>query len=243
MKLRSQSTAGEDRSIVLVPVERRGGPLQSALYTLVVALLRPVERLWIRAGLSADTATLASLGIALGACIAAALGHLAAAAGLYLIAGAFDLLDGRIARMTSTVSPRGAALDSIVDRIAEGLVVGGLSWHLRSTPGLALCLVFLVASMGVSYARARGEGLGVSIEAGIMNRGPRVVLFALAMALEGFFGAASTPSLAFLLALGGLALLTILTAIVRVRLVLRALPGPAISAPRKASRLPIRRIR
>lgn len=224
MKLRSQSTAEEDRALALAPIERRGGALQSALYRLVVLLIRPLEQLYLRAGWSADVATLASLLVALGSGIAAALGRLSLAGILYLLAGALDLLDGRIARRTNSASLRGAALDSIVDRFAEGLVIGGLAWSLRSSLGLALCLGFLIASTGVSYARARGEGLGVKIDAGIMNRGPRVALLSLLMIGEGIHDAAQ-PSLPFLLALGLLTLMTFLTALSRVVLVLRALPG------------------
>lgn len=226
MKLRSQSTADGTPALVVGASERRGGPLQSAAYALVVALLGPIERLLIRAGMSADFATLASLAVAVVSGAAAAAGHLVAAGVLYLFAGALDLLDGRIARQTNTASPRGAALDSIVDRFSEGLVLGGLAFSLRATPGLGLCLAFLVASMGVSYARARGEGLGVSIDAGLMNRGPRVALMALAMVLEGSLRRGDEPTTAFLVGLGSLAFLTLATATARIVLLLRRLPGP-----------------
>lgn len=243
MELRSESTADEDDALVLRSVERRGGPLQTALYGLVVVLLGPIERAFIRIGLSADSATLASLVVALGAGLAAASGNLITAGGLYILAGALDLLDGRIARRTKTTSPRGAALDSIVDRFAEGLVVSGLAWNLRGGSGLLLCLAFLVASMGVSYARARGEGLGVRIDAGLMNRGPRVALFALVMIVEGIFREGAAPTLAFLGALGGLALMTLVTAVFRIVLLLQKLPGPPREIPRKGNRLGVRRIR
>lgn len=226
MKLRSQSTADGTPALVVAAAERRGGPLQSAAYAIVVALLGPIERLLIRAGMSADVATLASLVVAIFSGIAAAAGHLVLAGVLYLLAGALDLLDGRIARQTNTACPRGAALDSIVDRFSEGLVLGGLAFSLRATPGLGLCLTFLVASMGVSYARARGEGLGVSIDSGIMNRGPRVALMALAMILEGSLRTGNEPTMGFLIGLGALALLTSVTAAFRIVLLLRRLPGP-----------------
>lgn len=227
MKLRSQSTADGSPALVFGSGERRGGPLQSAAYALLVALLGPIERLLVRAGLSANGATLASLVVALFAGLAAAFGQLVVAGILYLLAGALDLLDGRIARQTNTASPRGAALDSIVDRFAEGLVLGGLAFSLRATPGLALCLTFLVASMGVSYARARGEGLGVRIDAGIMNRGPRVAFMGLAMIVEGSLRDGQAPTMGFLVGLGVLAFLTLVTATFRIVVLLRRLPGPS----------------
>lgn len=226
MELRGQRTAEEPRAIALAPDMRRGGPIQSAIYAQLLAGLAPLEALCVRVGLSANLATLLSLATAALACLAASYGSLALAGALYLVAGLFDLLDGRIARLTQTASLRGAALDSIVDRFAEGLVISGLALFLRDSPGLPLCLVFFTASMGVSYARARGEGLGVKIEAGIMNRGPRVAILGLAMILEGLLST-EPPSLAFLVTLSVLTLLTLVTALVRVVLVLRALPGPA----------------
>lgn len=240
MELRGERTAEEPRAMVIAPDMRRGGPIQSAIYAQILALMAPIEGLCLRVGLSADVATLLSLLTAALACLAGCFGSLALSGALYLVAGLFDLLDGRIARLSQTASPRGAALDSIVDRFAEGLVVSGLALSLRESPGLALCLVFLTASMGVSYARARGEGLGVKVDAGIMNRGPRVAILGLAMILEGLLSS-QPPSFAFLASLGLLTFLTLVTALVRVVLVLRALPGPTHREKPKSPRAPGRR--
>lgn len=212
--------------------------MQTAAYAVAAFAVRPFERLCVRAGIGANAITVSSLVVAMVAGVAAARDDLAMAGAIYLVAGALDLLDGRVARATGTASARGAALDSIVDRFAEGSVVGGLAWALRATPGVALCIAFLVASMGVSYARARGEGLGVKIETGAMNRGARVVLLAVAMIVEGLFGDAGA-STAFLAALALLVLATAATAAVRVALVLHALPR-AEHAPRRA---PFRSVR
>jgi CDP-diacylglycerol--glycerol-3-phosphate 3-phosphatidyltransferase len=232
MDLRPQSTfrtsLGGDAG-----TEARGGPLQTAAYRVAVVAVAPLERACVRGGVGAQAITLASLGLAVVAAWLAAASWVGWAGGVYLLSGACDLLDGRVARSTATASARGAALDSIADRLAEAFVVGGLAWGLRGSAGPALCYAFVVASMLVSYARARGEGLGVRVDAGAMARGPRLALLGAAMLLEGIFGAPKDgPSLAFLSALALLAGATSATALVRIVLVLRALPGPGETPPR-----------
>jgi CDP-diacylglycerol--glycerol-3-phosphate 3-phosphatidyltransferase len=213
----------------------RGGPLVLAVYRRLIALIHPLELFCIRRDIGPTAITLASLGAAILAALLAASGFLFAAGAIYLVAGGFDLLDGRIARLTHRTSPQGAALDSIVDRLAEALVLGGVAWCVRGTPGAPFAVVFLVASMAVSYARARGEGLGVSVGQGAMARGPRVVMSSLLMCGEGLFGSAGKghPSLLFIVGIALLAVLTTMTAARRVVLVLAALPGPLGIGPDK----------
>jgi phosphatidylglycerophosphate synthase len=190
-------------------------------------LIRPAELFCIRRGIGPTAITLTSLGVATLAAAFAASGWLFFGGVIYLMAGGLDLLDGRIARMTEQVSPRGAALDSIVDRAAEALVLGGVAWGTRGAAASSLSVLFLVVSMGVSYARARGEGLGVTVGQGAMARGPRLVMAALLMIGEGIFGRGGhgNPSWAFTIGLGLLAVSTAMTAVHRVVLVLLALPG------------------
>jgi phosphatidylinositol phosphate synthase len=205
----------------------RGGPLLTAAYALALRAIRPLEGFCLRREISPTAITLASLGLSVFAAALAGSGWLFSAGVLYLAAGGLDLLDGHVARLTGQASPRGAALDSIVDRVAEALVLGGLAWGARGSPAASLAMIFLVASMGVSYARARGEGLGVHIGQGAMARGPRLLLASLLMCAEGLFGGfdQGRPSSAFAIGLGLLALATAMTAAHRVVLVLLALPG------------------
>lgn len=91
--------------------------------------------------------------------------------------GAADVLDGRIARARSMASPRGAFLDSTLDRYAEvGAFVGLALWF----RGDALFLLAAVAGLGgsllVSYARARGESVGVLCTGGVLQRAERLLL-------------------------------------------------------------------
>src|SRR5690606_3203790 len=73
--------------------------------------------------------------------------------------------------------PRGAFLDSTLDRFAEvGAFVGLAVLYRESTLGVVLVAAALGGSLLVSYARARGESLGVVCKVGIMQRAERLLL-------------------------------------------------------------------
>ena len=103
---------------------------------------------------------------------------------VFLAGGALDLMDGALARLTGRVSPFGALLDSVFDRLSEAALFVGLAvYALRADMTdnyrvffITVLLLALIFSQGVSYLRARGEGLGVFTRAGIMTRPERVVL-------------------------------------------------------------------
>ena len=84
-------------------------------------------------------------------------------AGFVLVFGAWcDLFDGEIARKTGTQSPAGAFLDSNLDRISEIVLFAGLAAAFPDRSGVVWAVAALSDSLMVSYARARGEGLGVA---------------------------------------------------------------------------------
>jgi CDP-diacylglycerol--glycerol-3-phosphate 3-phosphatidyltransferase len=135
---------------------------------------------WLgRRGVTANALTYASLILAVGAGIAAAMGHVGAAGLLVLVSGLCDMLDGVVARATGTQSSFGALLDSTVDRLTDGLPLLGLvvaySAHgpVASIPALAM-----LGGFAVSYVRARAESLGAKLPSLFMRRPERVVLLA-----------------------------------------------------------------
>ena len=134
-------------------------------------------------------------------------GHFTWGALLVLLSGAFDLLDGSLARSTGQASRFGALLDSTLDRWGESLLFGGLLIHYWARPGaieVPLLFAAIVGSLLVSYVRARAEGLGIDCEVGLFTRGRRIVLLAAGL-LVGQVA----------ITLGVLAVLTNLTAIQR----------------------------
>jgi CDP-diacylglycerol--glycerol-3-phosphate 3-phosphatidyltransferase len=112
----------------------------------------------------------------------AAGGEFLAAGLLMLFSSALDLLDGALARKTGTVTRFGAVFDSILDRLSEAAVLGGLLFHYSQVGGhtmeVALCYAAVVGSIMVSYARARAEGIGLNLREGLFTRAERVILLA-----------------------------------------------------------------
>ncbi|MCP8307785.1 MAG: CDP-alcohol phosphatidyltransferase family protein [archaeon] len=96
-----------------------------------------------------------------------------------LISGFADVLDGSVARAKGLVSSRGAFLDSTFDRLGELMVFTGILIGRLSDP--FLILMTLSFSLLVSYARARGESLGISLSGtGIGERAERILVLSIA---------------------------------------------------------------
>ncbi|ACZ37720.1 CDP-alcohol phosphatidyltransferase family protein [Sphaerobacter thermophilus] len=144
--------------------------------------LQRVGLLVARTRLSPNGFTL--LGLLLNLVVAAVIasGNLVAGGILALAAGAFDMLDGAVARVTNRVTRFGGFFDSTLDRYSEALVYGGvLLYLLRSgTDTVPILLVYatMVGSLMVSYTRARAEAVGIKAEVGLFARPERVILLA-----------------------------------------------------------------
>jgi phosphatidylglycerophosphate synthase len=183
-----------------------------------VWVLTPVERL-LAGRLSPNQITALSLLASLGTGIAAALGHLITALWLFTASGVLDILDGRIARTMGRQTKSGALFDSVSDRWGELFAMAGYAWYLRDTPWMFAAMAASAGSVMVSYTRARGEGLGLDLHGGIMQRAERVILVCMGTFVGAWVGA--NPSTAYLSAyiVGGtmsiLALTTIWTAVGR----------------------------
>jgi CDP-diacylglycerol--glycerol-3-phosphate 3-phosphatidyltransferase len=107
-------------------------------------------------------------------------------AGLVMIfANFFDLLDGRVARLTGRVTKFGAFLDSSLDRLSDMVVFLGIiifysrDTEYHSTLYAALTGAALIGSVMVSYTSARAESLIPKCDVGFLRRPERVVLLIL----------------------------------------------------------------
>ena len=82
------------------------------------------------------------------------------AAGLLVIFGLFDALDGELARLQGKASSTGMVLDASTDRMKEVLLYTGVAYSLVAQD-LARFAVWAVAACGaslcVSYVKAKGE--------------------------------------------------------------------------------------
>ncbi len=98
---------------------------------------------------------------------------------IMILNGLFDMLDGRVARLTKTVTPFGGFFDSVVDRYADLAVFFGLLVYYARLGRLSYVVLVAFAMTGsimVSYARARAECLIPTCKVGFMERPERVVL-------------------------------------------------------------------
>jgi len=139
--------------------------------------IRPIESVSLAMGLSPTAFNLLGVGFGIGAGVCFGLGYVNLAGWAVLLGGAADVMDGRIARARGMADQRGAFLDSTLDRFAEvGAFVGLAVLFRDSAVALSLTVTALGGSLLVSYARARGESLGVLCNLGVMQRAERLLL-------------------------------------------------------------------
>lgn len=180
--------------------------------------VRPVERASLLLGLSPLFYNL--LGFAFGAAAGwlFASGRFATAGWAVLLSGVADALDGRVARARGLAGPRGAFLDSTIDRFAEVAAFVGLAVAFRpSGAALAVVAAALGGSLLVSYTRARGESQGVLCTAGVMQRAERLLLIGFGAILDGTGSAllGRDPGTVLLAVLAVTAVGTVATAVFR----------------------------
>ena len=167
-----------------------------SLWTLIVTgYLRVVEPFigWlVRRQVHPNTLTTIGTLCACSAGVAFAAGHIRSGGWILSITAVFDLADGQVARRTNRSTTFGAFYDSTLDRVADGFLLGGLtfffasdSWH-RSLSMVAVGLIGMMATFVISYTRSRADVLGIDMKGvGMMERPERIVLLAAPQALFG----------------------------------------------------------
>ena len=147
----------------------------------VMWLIGPFERSLVASGITPDALNVLGAVFGLAAGVAYARGSTALAGWFILLGGMADILDGRVARARGLASRYGEFLDSMLDRFAEVFAFVGLAVYLSVTPAGALAVTLAAgSSLLVSYARAKGDAVGVACRGGVMQRAERLVLLALA---------------------------------------------------------------
>jgi CDP-diacylglycerol---glycerol-3-phosphate 3-phosphatidyltransferase len=133
----------------------------------------------------------------------------------FIVGSVCDTLDGRYSRMSGKGTPFGAFLDSTLDRIEEGIVLTAVAFQFADRGdnlAVSAVVIAVLASLMVSYTRARAEALGVECKVGIADRAVRVVV--LSAGLVFGFVQAIEPAV-YLLAL--MAVITVFQRIFHVR--------------------------
>jgi len=147
----------------------------------------------------------------------------------FIVGSVMDTLDGRYSRMSGKGTAFGAFLDSTLDRAEEGIVLTAVAAYFArrgDEVAVAAVVIAVMASLLVSYTRARAEALGVQCKVGIASRAVRVVILSIGLV---FAKGASLGSFELLrpavYVLAVLSLVTVLQRILHVRAALAVAPG------------------
>ena len=161
-------------------------------------------------------------------------GHFVAGPLVLLVVLVADSFDGILARATGRSSVFGAFLDSTMDRLADGAVLGSLAaWAaLTMPPGplrtvtVAAALAAIILGATVPYARARAESIGAIAKVGIAERTDRLLVALGATFIVGL----GAPPWVLTIALVYVAIASFITVVQRVWTVYRQtqrMGGPA----------------
>jgi len=173
-------------------------PIKKKLQQLVYVILNPLIQLLIKLGVTPNMVTffgfllnILSTGVLIyGAEVGDRNDHkyLGYAGAIILLAGAMDMIDGRLAREANMSSKFGALYDSVLDRYSELVMFLGICFYLVSHDYFISSVFGFIAMIGsimVSYTRARAEGLGVNCSVGWMQRPERILLVSISAIICG----------------------------------------------------------
>jgi CDP-diacylglycerol---glycerol-3-phosphate 3-phosphatidyltransferase len=145
------------------------------------AILSPVARVLVRAGVSPDLVTiLGTVGVVLGALVCFPQGWIWQGVLILTPIVFSDMIDGQMAKITNSASKWGAFLDSTADRLGDAAVFGGILlffvYQENSTLWAGVTLTALVFGQLTSYVKARAESLGFICSGGLAARADRMVI-------------------------------------------------------------------
>ncbi len=177
-------------------METRGASALIGLYlrNFFIWVTAPLWRGVLRSGIPATAITTLAALFGLGAGVAVAAGRFALGGWLFLFSGILDALDGRIARIRMQATPAGAAIDSVLDRYTDMVMLLGLAWYYRSTWVLLPVLAAILGTSIVPYVRAKSEALKHPVRDGLMQRPERILTLGAAVALSPVFEAVIFPT-------------------------------------------------
>jgi CDP-diacylglycerol--glycerol-3-phosphate 3-phosphatidyltransferase len=155
-------------------------PVERVFY----AVTGPVVSVLIRVGVRPNVITTVGTLLVVASAAAFGLGQVRLGGLLYLVSGIVDTLDGAVARATKETTKFGAFYDSTLDRVGDGVTFMGIAvFYLLAPPdsvvwrhpAIIISMGAIIASLLVSYARARAEGLGLDCKVGLIQRAERIV--------------------------------------------------------------------
>jgi CDP-diacylglycerol--glycerol-3-phosphate 3-phosphatidyltransferase len=156
----------------------------------VDATTAPIGRWLVRIGFSADVLTGSGLVFACATAWAIGAGLHFWAIVLLTLTGFHDLLDGAVAKASHRASQRGSFFDSVVDRVADAVILGGVAYYLTAHHHGQLVLLpfaILTTTFMISYQRSKAESLGLVAKGGLMERAERMILLGVGLIATAIF--------------------------------------------------------
>jgi CDP-diacylglycerol--glycerol-3-phosphate 3-phosphatidyltransferase len=104
---------------------------------------------------------------------------------VFFVGSILDILDGALARSVGKGTPFGAFVDSTVDRVGEGFMLGAIALVLMRDGNewaVGLTIAAVAGSFLVSYTRAKAELLGLKGDVGFAGRAERVAMICIGVA-------------------------------------------------------------
>ena len=154
-------------------------------------LIEPVADYLVRRRANPNVITTIGTVCTIAAAVTYAFGHISIGGWILGLTALFDVLDGIVARRTGQETKFGAFYDSSLDRVSDGMILGGLAvFYATDTPRhsvtmVIICLMAIIGTFLTSYTRARADALGINAKVGLIQRAERVALLSAPQALFG----------------------------------------------------------
>lgn len=166
--------------------------VSKSLERVYYAATNPIADWLLRVHIRPNTLTTIGALLVVISAVAFGAGRIRWGGALLLASGVVDTFDGQVARRGGMVSKFGAFYDSTLDRVGDGATFIGIAVFLLHAPGVAwrietavLCMIAVLSSLLVSYARARAEGLGIECSVGIVQRAERMIAIGVPSVIVG----------------------------------------------------------
>lgn len=205
-------------------------------------MFRIPVRLCIVLGITPNMITFGSLLLTVLGAVLVGIGQFALGGWTLLFAFTCDALDGIVARATNQTTASGEFFDSTIDRYNDLIAFLGYLYYYRDNLlAFVLCATALVGSTVVSYSRAKGDAVGINANVGYMQRHERGTYLGIATILAPILSAYIEPVNRqpsyplVILILGVLAVMTHVTALMRISVVMKGLKARAAKSPSAAA--------
>ena len=122
---------------------------------LIRQILGPVVRFLVRLQVSPNTVSVTGFLVTIVA-VGLFVGGAPVVAGLiFLLGSLFDVLDGELARVSNRVTPFGAVIDSLLDRISEGALLIAIAWYFADRGEVAGVVITVDGNAGIGVYELR----------------------------------------------------------------------------------------